>query len=226
MAEDEGLMPPMILGGLSGSVARSLPDLGVLRGGPSGRAFEEPSVTSLVNAFDADRRGMVAGVPGRRPRTSPNVTVLPLTAAQRHDSIVDPIHGPRPRRTQKKKSTRRPDRDYRDADRRKQRRKETRDSRWTQPSVLAKNRAPQFGLPAAMMQRHMDITASDPTVEFVERRTSDGWHDGKRDYGALADYERGFGQGSCVHKQSVHLLVMSRSFSDKVLVLTGATPSG
>lgn len=185
----------MILGGLSGSVARSLPDLGVLRDGPSGRAFEEPSVTTLVSAFDSDRRAAVGGINGRRPRTSPLVTVLPLTAAQRHDAVVDPIHGPRPRRTmaRQKRAVESPEQSRR----RQQRRKQARDSRWTQPSVLARNSGrPNTGLPSGMMRRRMDITASDPSVEFVERRTSAGWNDGAREYGALADYERGFGQGA------------------------------
>ena len=92
----------MIMGGLSGGAARSLPDLGVLADGRKGAAFGEASVENLAMAFDADRRSMISGMPGRRPRSSPNVTVLPLSAAQRHDKIVDPIHGPRPRRTVKR----------------------------------------------------------------------------------------------------------------------------
>lgn len=187
--------PPMILGGLSGSSARSLPDLGVLRGGPKGRAFEEPSVATLAEAFDTERRAIqVGGITGRRPRTSPLVTVLPLTASQRHQAFVDPIHGPRPRRTmvRQKRASESPEKKRA----RQQRRKQARDSRWTQPSRLARSRGHSMpGLPAEMMRRTMDIDG-DPSVERVERRTSGGWNSGGREYGALADYERGFGQGA------------------------------
>lgn len=192
---ESGEGAPMILGGLSGSVARSLPDLGVLKQGPKGRAFEEPSVQTLAEAFDADRRAAVGGIVGRRPRTSPLVTVLPLTAAQRHAAIVDPIHGPRPRRTmlRQKRASESPEQKKR----RQQRRKQARDSRWTAPSALARSRGVSTpGLPAEMMRRRMDVTAPDPSVEFVERRTSGGWNSGGREYGALADYERGFGNGA------------------------------
>ena len=63
-------------------------------------------------------------------------------------------------------------------------------------SRSSKDEWSRSGLPSGMMRRRMDITASDPSVEFVERRTSAGWNDGAREYGALADYERGFGQGA------------------------------
>ena len=155
--------PPMILGGLSGSSARSLPDLGVLRGGPKGRAFEEPSVATLAEAFDTERRAIqVGGITGRRPRTSPLVTVLPLTASQRHQAFVDPIHGPRPRRTmvRQKRASESPEKKRA----RQQRRKQARDSRWTQPSRLARSRGHSMpGLPAEMMRRPMDIDG-DPSV--------------------------------------------------------------
>ena len=57
----------MIMGGLSGGAARSLPDLGVLADGRKGAAFGEASVENLAMAFDADRRSMISGMPGRRP---------------------------------------------------------------------------------------------------------------------------------------------------------------
>jgi hypothetical protein len=165
--------PPLILGGLSGAGARSLPELGVLAfppAGGDGEPAQDVSLTSLLTSFDSDRRrfrdssgsseeggssfstlpAWAETLGGRRAPESPNVTVLPAKPDIWRRQVEPGRAPPRRRRPKSRDSM---------------------DARWSTPAKMMTRHSTRRsrGAPASSMQRDIDLTASDPTDERVDR---------------------------------------------------------